>query len=68
MVKIENGFIVGRDWHNKEPIMINVQHVLYIGNSGNSPPAARVHFVNSDKGYRDVMPPEAAKVDNANAV
>lgn len=45
-MKIENGFVTGREWHTKRVVMINIQAIERIDiNVGHSPPADRVRLL-----------------------
>lgn len=55
-MKIENGFIIGTDWHTGKTVMIGVHAVLKITlDVGNSPPADRINFIDAHIPHIDLQ-------------
>jgi hypothetical protein len=61
-MKIENGFVVGTDWHTGRTVRIGVHAILKIDEDcGNVPPANRIYFVNGHIPHVDLKREDAAE-------
>lgn len=55
-MRIEDGFMIGTDWHTKRRVMINVACIETVDlDCGNQPPADRVYFREARRPHIDLQ-------------